>query len=60
MSKLTAKGKDLANQNIENKKKLVKKHGDMVCVAEGRPIESDDPFNQFLRQLTKEKEKKKR
>ena len=32
----------------------------MLCVNEGRPVESDDPFQQFLKQLAKDKERKKR
>ena len=45
---------------MESKRKLVKKNWDMLCVNEGRPVESDDPFQQFLKQLAKDKERKKR
>ena len=48
---LRAKEKDLISKNIEQKKKLIKKHSDLRNLAEGRDIENDDPFTLFLKQM---------
>ena len=60
LAKLTAKGKELVCQNIDQKKKLVKKQCDMTNVMHGRPVESDDPFHVFLKQMAKERERKRK
>lgn len=49
LARLQAKGKDLARKSLEDKKKLVKKNADMVSLAKGQEIESDDPFHIFLK-----------
>lgn len=31
-----------------------------MCIDEGRPVESDDPFHVFLKEMAKEREKKRK
>ena len=51
LATLEAKRKDLVEKQVAAKKKWIKKQTDLVCLAEGRPIESDDPFHVFLKQM---------
>ena len=50
--------KELEEKTTELKKKWVKKEGDLGKVLAGKPIESDDPFQQFLRQIQNDRAKR--
>lgn len=57
---LQSKEKDLVTKNCEQKKKWIKKHSDLVSLARGQEIESDDPFHLFLKQMHLDREKRRK
>ena len=58
--RLQMKEKELVRGQVEEKKKMVKKHADMVSLAQGQEIESDDPFRIFIKQLAQDREKRRK
>ena len=51
LAELRREQKDLTAKNVDLKKKWIKKHSDLVNTVKGKQIESDDPFQVFLKEM---------